>query len=131
MAHLLLTLRLLNPFGREHYFGNALIPVLVFSMSVLRHYSVEKTKCINLTLNLPEALRFVHELMRATNENSTGAAELLEQDAQLWGELKRFQELIPAPADQARAVQGGGHSNSNRAGTIAERVVGKSSEVHV
>src|ERR1700726_206529 len=47
-----------------------------------------------------EALRFVHELLRATNENSTGAAELLEQDAQLWGELKRFLELIPAPADQ-------------------------------
>jgi len=48
-----------------------------------------------------EALRFVHELLRRTNENSTGAAELLEQDAQLWGELKRFLERIPAPADQA------------------------------
>lgn len=43
-----------------------------------------------------EALRFVHELVRAINENSTGAAELLEQDAQLWDELKRFRELIPA-----------------------------------
>ena len=48
-----------------------------------------------------EALGFVHELMRTTNENSTGAAELLENDAQLWGELKRFRELIPAPTDQA------------------------------
>jgi CheY-like chemotaxis protein len=44
-----------------------------------------------------EALRFVHELLRATNENPTGAAELLEQ---LWDELNRFLERIPAPADQ-------------------------------
>jgi CheY-like chemotaxis protein len=47
-----------------------------------------------------EALQFVHELVRAINENSTGAVELLEHNAQLWGELKRFLELIPAPANQ-------------------------------
>jgi hypothetical protein len=46
-----------------------------------------------------EALQFVHELLRATNENRTKAAELLEQDARLWGELKRFLGLIPV-ADQ-------------------------------
>jgi CheY-like chemotaxis protein len=49
---------------------------------------------------LSDALRFIHELRLAINENSTGAAKLLEQDAQLCGELKRFLELIPAPADQ-------------------------------
>jgi CheY-like chemotaxis protein len=47
-----------------------------------------------------ETLRFVHELVRAINENSSGAAELLEQDAQMWGELQRFLELIPARVDQ-------------------------------
>ena len=47
-----------------------------------------------------DALRFIHELRRAINDNSKEAAEVLEQDAQLWGELKRFLELIPAPADQ-------------------------------
>ena len=47
-----------------------------------------------------DALRFIHELRRAINDNSKEAAEVLEQDAQLWGELRRFLELIPAPADQ-------------------------------
>src|ERR1700732_4795310 len=47
-----------------------------------------------------DALRFIHELRLAINENSTEAAKLLEQHAQLWDELKRFLELIPAPADQ-------------------------------
>jgi CheY-like chemotaxis protein len=46
------------------------------------------------------ALRFTDALRRAINDNPKGAAEVLEQDAQLWGELKRFLELIPAPADQ-------------------------------
>ena len=46
------------------------------------------------------ALRFTDALRRAINDNPKGAAEVLEQDAQLWGELKRFLELILAPADQ-------------------------------
>jgi CheY-like chemotaxis protein len=47
-----------------------------------------------------DALQFIHELRRAINDNPKGAAEVLEQDAQLWVELKRFLERIPAPADQ-------------------------------